>query len=143
MRKYLALALLLAGAANAQDAPAMRSAVPSDRAGNIATGSPELANQLPEPQVATRDVGNLLAAASAALAKGQTGAVQEALEQAETRALDRSVAYNDYTRPIDDPLIDEISQARQALGRGDAPGVARLIEAAQAQLRVPTKSTPR
>ncbi len=119
MYKYLAVALLLVGAAVAQDA-----------------GAPAIGNRLPALQVANHDIGTLLTAASTALAAGQTGQAQEALEEAETRALDRSVPYNDYNKPVDDPLIDEITEARQALGRGDKDAVQRLIEAAQARVRM-------
>ncbi|GLR65412.1 hypothetical protein GCM10010909_00900 [Acidocella aquatica] len=63
---------------------------------------------------------------------GQTGEAQEALEQAETRALDRSVPQNACNNMIMDPLVTDISQARQAFGMKDIPGTLRAIGAAQA-----------
>lgn len=128
MRQLLILGfVLLAGGAYAQ-----RSAVPSDQAGNILNGSPELARQLPAPQAAGDSVGALLDAAAAALMAGHSGEAQEALEQAETQALDRSVPYNDYKQAIADPVVTAIYQARQALGMNDIPGALRDVAAAQA-----------
>ena len=94
---------------------------------------------MPAPDVATHNVLSLLDAASQAGAAGTTGAAQEALEQAETEALDRSVPYHDYNQPDQDPLINEITEARQALGQGDLARVATLIRAAQAQAKIETQ----
>jgi len=104
----------------------------SNQASNIVDGSPQIAKQLPQPQASTDTVGGLLDDASAALMAGRTGEAQEALEQAETLALDRSVPYNDYKQAITDPVVSAISQARQALGMKDIPGALRSVAAAQA-----------
>lgn len=128
MRKFLIVGLLLvAGAACAQEP----SSVPSDKAGNILSGSPELANKLPAPQAAADTVSAMLDAAATALAAGRTGEAQEALEEAETRALDRSVPYHDNNKAIGDPVVTEISQARTALGSNDTAGAQRAIAAAR------------
>ncbi len=127
MRKFIFAGFVLIATA----AYGERSAVPSDLAGNILNGSPELANQLPAPPAGVITVNGLLAAANAALQAGRTGEAQEALEQAETRALDRSVPQNSGENPISDPLVNDISQARQALGMKDTPAALRSIAAAQ------------
>jgi len=128
MRKLIILSFLLASSA----AYAQRTAVPSDHAGNILNGSPELANQLPTPQASSDTVDGLLAAADSALQAGHTGEAQEGLEEAETRALDRSVPYNDNDKPATDPVVTSISQALQALGMKDIAGAHRAIDAARA-----------
>ena len=128
MRPMLILSMLLL----ASTAYAQRSAVPSNQAGNIVSGSPELANQLPTPQSAGGSVVSLLDDASTALKAGHTGEAQEALEEAETQALDRSVPYNDYKQAIAGPVVSAISQARQALGMKDIPGALRAVAAARA-----------
>src|SRR5690348_11620523 len=66
----------------------------SDKAGNILPeqdGS-SIAGRLPPPPLEENaSVRDFLVAARGALAAGRTGEAQEALERAETRALDRSV----------------------------------------------------
>jgi len=73
----------------------------------------------------------MLNAAISALQAGRTGEAQEALEQAETQALDRSVPQSEGTMPITDPLVTRISQARWALGTKNIP---RALIAANAAL---------
>jgi hypothetical protein len=68
-----------------------------------------------------------LHAAQAALNRRQTAVAEEALERAETRLLDRSVASAAAGRPDTRPVIDEISQARQALQGGDVDTANRLV----------------
>jgi len=71
-----------------------------------------------------------LRAAQAALAAGRTGQVEEALEEAQTRMLDRSVALGQTNDPSDNPTVIQISQARQALAAHDRAGCLQLIQAA-------------
>ncbi|WP_428536414.1 hypothetical protein [Rhodopila sp.] len=73
-----------------------------------------------------------LRAAEGALAAGRTGEVEEALERAQTRMLDRSVALGRTNDPSDNPTVGQISQARQALAAGDRAGCLQLIQAAVA-----------
>ncbi len=108
----------------------------SNSAGNIEPGSPEQARQLPSPQ-GDDTLNGLLNDAKSSLAAGKTGEAQEALEQAETRALTRSVAYNDNNKAIEDPVVSAINQARQALGQKDVAGAQRAIGAAQAAAFAP------
>ena len=89
-----------------------------------------IAPRLPDPAVgANASPRQYLMAARQALASGQTGVAQQALEQAETRQLDRSVAPSRANDAISGPVVSEISQARQALGNGDQAGAIRIIDA--------------
>lgn len=71
-----------------------------------------------------------LRAAQAALAAGRTGQAEEALEQAQTRMLDRSVALGQTNNPSDNPTVGQISQARQALAARDSAACLQLIQSA-------------
>ncbi len=134
----LAFLLCLAGSALAQ--PAADGARPgnvigtgqslprSDQAGNIngATTHSELAPNLPAP-ASSDDLQSLLLDARTSLQAGRTGEAQEALERAESRALDRSVPAGSERAPAADPLVAGISAALQALGGGDSAGaIARI-----------------
>ncbi len=74
-----------------------------------------------------------LANARDALAAGRTGEAQEALERAETRMLDRSVAPEDVRNPIRGPGVADVTAARRALASGDVPGAIQVINAALAR----------
>lgn len=106
----------------------------SDKAGNIngATTRSDLAPNLPAP--ATDSVRGLLMEARQDLASGRTGAAQEALERAETRALDRSIPVGTERIPSEDPLVAATGQARDALGNGNIQGAMAIIDNA---LRLP------
>jgi len=105
----------------------------SDKAGNITPGDTTsvLAPNLPSPPIgenaSSRDY---LLAARSALVAGRTGEAQQALEMAETRALDRSVALFQTNVRIRDPLVGEIEAALHALGEGDRMRAVQIIEAA-------------
>ena len=71
-----------------------------------------------------------LRAAQGALATGRTGAVQEALEQAQTRLLDRSVPLGQTNEPSTNPAISQIGQALQALHARDRATCMHWIETA-------------
>lgn len=103
----------------------------STRPGNITpsdTTSP-IAGRLPEPSAGedSSTLGYLLAARDA-LAGGQDGEAQEALERAETRSLDRSVPLFQTGTPSRKPVVEQIHAALQALGNGDRDLAARLID---------------
>ncbi len=105
----------------------------SDKAGNITQGDTTsvLAPNLPAPSVGENaSPRDYLLAARAALVLGRTGEAQQALEMAETRALDRSVPLFKTDVRINDPLIGEIEQALHALGEGDRERSVRIIETA-------------
>ncbi len=103
----------------------------SDRAGNLdaATTHSELAPNLPAPP-ASDDLQTLLLDARASLLAGRTGQAQEALERAETRALDRSVVRGSERVPASGLLVTQVSQALQALAAGQTEAAVRLIDAA-------------
>ena len=94
----------------------------STKAGNL---------NLPTPDVGENaSAADLLRAARSALIAGRTGEAQQALEMAQTRLLDRSVPLFQTDKPSDNPAVQQISQARQALLAGDRPTCMRLLEAA-------------
>jgi len=91
----------------------------------------EIAPNLPSPNVgANASPVDYLRAAQSALAAGRTGEAQEALEQAQTRLLDRSVPYGQTNSPSANPAIAQITQALHALAAGDRAQCLQLIEGA-------------
>jgi hypothetical protein len=83
------------------------------------TSSP-IAPALPAPNLAEgARPSDALRAAVGALAAGRTGEAQAALEMAETRMLDRSVALGQTGSPSDNPTVGQISRALQALAAND------------------------
>jgi hypothetical protein len=93
---------------------------------NAATTRSSLAPNLPAPDADT--VPALLATARQDLLAHRTGAAQEALERAETRALDRSIPVGTQNIPDQRRLIGEITQAREALAAGNLPGAVAVID---------------
>jgi hypothetical protein len=86
---------------------------------------------LPAPDLpADAKPSDALRAAQGALAAGRIGEAQDALEMAETRLLDRSVALGQTNDPSDNPAVGQISKARQALAAHDRAGCLALIQAA-------------
>ena len=105
----------------------------SDKAGNIVPEDTKsaLAPNLPSPAIGENaSPRDYLLAARAALVLDHTGEAQQALEMAETRALDRSVPLFKTDVRIQDPLVGEIEQALRALGQGDRVRAVQIIEAA-------------
>jgi len=102
----------------------------SDKASNLDahTTSSSLAPNLPAPQ-AGEEIQTLLIDARTALQAGRTGEAQEALERAETRALDRSVPAGDERFPAQDSLVHAISEARASLAAGNVAGAMAVITA--------------
>ena len=103
------------------------------RASNIDgadTGS-EIAPNLPSPQLGPNaSPVDYLRAAQSALAAGQTGEAQQALEEAQTRLLDRSVPYGQTDAPSANPAVQQITRALHALAAGDQAQCMQLIQAA-------------
>jgi hypothetical protein len=121
-----ATASIAAAAAQAQQ-PA------STRASNTGadTGAPQSAPRLPvAPLDDNSTAEQWLVAARSAIALGQTGKAQEAMERAQTRLLDRSVPLFRTNTPSTHPAIPLISQATRALGAGDRAGAMKLLEQA-------------
>ncbi len=109
----------------------------SDKASNITeadTRSVLAPNLPPPPRGENASPRDYLAAARGALAAGRTGEAQQALEMAETRALDRSVPLFQTAGPIEDPLVAEIEDALHTLSVGDRLRSMRIIEASIARL---------
>lgn len=102
----------------------------SNKASNATAGT---AGSVVAPRLPTPSAGDdasprgFLEAASRALTLGRTGEAQEALERAESRLLDRSVAPSRAGQPSQQALVTELQQARQALAADDRPRVQRLI----------------
>jgi hypothetical protein len=90
-----------------------------------------IAPNLPSPNVGEdASPRRYLEAARTALLVGHTGEAQQALEMAETRALDRSVPLFQTGVPSKSPLVGEIQQALDALGHGDRGQAVKIVEAA-------------
>ncbi|MBV9734367.1 MAG: hypothetical protein JO209_00555 [Acidisphaera sp.] len=105
----------------------------SSNASNITPGDTRspIAPRLPTPSVGDDSTpAGYLRAARQALASGQTGAAQEALERAESRLLDRSVAPSRANQPVRGPRISDITAARDALASGDRGRAIQAIDAA-------------
>jgi hypothetical protein len=107
----------------------------SNKASNTPGGPirSEVAPNLPSPALGP-DAGpaDYLQAARAALATGKTGEAQQALEMAQTRALDRSVPLGQTNTPSSSPLVTSIGDALRALGSGNRASAMRAIDAASA-----------
>ena len=71
-------------------------------------------------------------AAKHALAAGRVGEAQEAIERAESRALTRSVRPSQARMPDQQPLIQQLAEARQAVAADDRMRAVTLLEAAAA-----------
>ncbi|MFL5256946.1 MAG: hypothetical protein ACJ8AI_29460 [Rhodopila sp.] len=86
---------------------------------------------LPAPALAENSPPSAyLRAAQGALATGRTGEAQEALEQAQTRLLDRSVPLGQTNDPSGNPAVGQIAQALQALAAHDRATCMHWIETA-------------
>lgn len=141
--------LLLAGSALAQNPPRTptgarpgndigsgESLPRSNRASNTPGGPvrSEIAPNLPSPNLGPNaSPADYLRAARTALATGKTGEAQQALEMAQTRALDRSVPQGQTNSPSQSPLVTSIGEALRALGAGNRGSAMQAIDAATAQ----------
>jgi len=91
----------------------------------------QIAPNLPSPELGPNATpADYLRAAQGALQAGRTGEAQQALEQAQTRLLDRSVAYGQTNNPSDNPAVAQITQALHALAAGDTGQCMQLIRTA-------------
>lgn len=102
----------------------------SGRSSNISQADTrsEIAPRLPMPNVGPNaDAQQYVSAARRALQQNRTGAAQEALERAETRLLDRSTQADVGGMPASDPMVKQIADAREALGRGDRSGALTIL----------------
>ena len=95
-----------------------------------------IAPSLPVPAVGP-DSGprTYLEAAQRALAAGQTGEAQEALERAQTRMLDRSVVPSRADVPDQQPGVEDVNNALHALSAGDRGRTQQIITDILARLR--------
>ncbi len=109
----------------------------SSSASNITPGDTRsmIAPRLPgsEAMGTNETAGGLLRMAQRDLSAHRTGAAQEALERAETRLLDRSTPAGMTNTPDTGPMVQMISQAREALGHNDIAGAQNLISRAMTQ----------
>ena len=78
-------------------------------------------------------------AALRALAAGRIAEAQNAIEQAESRALTRSVVPSQAAQPSQQPLVQQLGQARLALGAGDKLRAVSILEAAAKNPQATTK----
>jgi hypothetical protein len=88
-----------------------------------------IAPALPEPPVGPNaSPSAYLQAAQSALAANQTGQAQEALENAETALLDRSVPQGAVNEPDQNPTVHNVNQALHALAAHDNATAMNLIQ---------------
>lgn len=101
----------------------------STRATNLTPSSrPEaLGSRLPDPNAVGGTPRDLLEAAQRLLSQGRTGAAQEALERAETRVLSRTTDPSMASQPDQAAMVQNIAQARRALGGRDLNGAKQAI----------------
>jgi len=102
----------------------------SPNASNITPGdtTSTIASTPPAPNVPLdASVQQLLMSASSAISAGQTGTGDEALEDAETKILTRSVVRTQADMPSADPVVAQIEQARTELGSHDKTGATQVI----------------
>lgn len=105
----------------------------SNNASNISATDTHssIAPNLPAPPVGDdASPRTYLTAARQALVAGRTGEAQEALERAESRALDRDVRPSLANQPSQQPLVTQIANARAALSTGNTAQTIQLIDAA-------------
>lgn len=112
--------------------PGLPSVEPlSPRASNINSSDVRsiIAPALPQPPVGPNaGPSAYLQAAQSALAANQTGQAQEALEDAETALLDRSVPLGAVNNPSDNPAVHNVNAALQALAAHDNAQAMNLIQ---------------
>ena len=105
----------------------------SNKASNISAADThsDIAPHLPQPAVG-RSAGadSYLQAAQEALKSHHTGAAQQALEMAETRLLDRSTPAGEAGTTDQDAAVQQVANARAALGNGDTKGAGTAIQMA-------------
>jgi hypothetical protein len=123
-----AAALALGGSAFAQNAPHNPQSTTASNISDTDTHS-SLAPALPAPGV-DMSPDQLLMRAREDVKAGRTGAAQEALEEAETRLLDRSTAPSQANMPDNGPRVDAVRRALVSLSSGDRHGAMQGIQMA-------------
>lgn len=132
MKKILLGCSMLAGLALAVQ-PGFAANPFSNHASNLATSTitSPIAPELPPTGLGPNaTIGQNLSVARTALSEGRTGVAQHALENAATLALTRSVTWGAGGTPDSSPLVQNISQALNALGRNDLAGAAHFTDLA-------------
>ncbi len=111
----------------------------SNNASNIdrANTKSPIAPRLPAPGLAEGSTpGQFLMAAKTALRQNHTGECQEALERAETRMLDRSIAQG--SNPVDvNARVGQVREARDALAHGNRARAGQIIDTLLASAEAP------
>ena len=110
----------------------------SDKASNATAGDTRslIAPRLPTPAAGDDSSPRaFLESAQRALVLGRTGEAQEALERAESRLLDRSVAPSRADVPSAQPVVAAVGDARRALAAGDRARSQQIIGEVLARLR--------
>jgi hypothetical protein len=88
----------------------------------------EVAPKLPSPDVgANGSAKDYLKAAAKALRGHRTGEAQQALEMAETRALESGGVTSNPDSPVSNPMVSKIDDALKALGKKDMQGARSAI----------------
>jgi hypothetical protein len=108
----------------------------SDQASNITPADTRsiIAPNLPSPPLGgDATPRDYLTSARASLAAGRTGQAQQALEMAETRALDRSVLQSQSDQQSGNRFVLQIAEARRALGDGNREQAVQFINGALSQ----------
>lgn len=96
----------------------------------LADNPPLQAPSSPDTSAEETKPSDLLRVAQGALATGRRAQAQEALEMAQTRLLDRSVAIGRTGEASTDPAVLAISQALQALAGKDRASAMEAIQTA-------------
>jgi hypothetical protein len=141
-RSVLSVPLLVAMSAAALSQPLPADARPGNELGGVVMDSRRITlaldntrsivvPALPSPPGGDdQRASDYLKAAQGALAAGRTGEARQALEMAQTRMLDRSVPMGQTNSPDDNPTVQQISRALQALAARDRATCMQLIETA-------------
>ena len=126
--------------------PSLPSVEPlSPRASNITGADTQsvIAPALPRADLPPNATAtDYLSAAESALAAGQTGRAQSALENAETLLLTRSVPLGATATPDQNPAISNIEAALHALAANDTQGAMSLVQQTIPMTRRPPPPPP-
>jgi hypothetical protein len=142
---FPALAQTATGARPGNEIGTGNSLPTSSNASNIGSADTHstIAPRLPTPPVADNaGARQFLTVAERALTRGRTGEAQEALERAETRLLDRSTAPGAENTPNSGPMIQQITDALNALGRGDTRQAQQIVASAISSADVGSNGMP-
>jgi hypothetical protein len=111
------------------DLPSVQPLSHRDSNINASDTRTKIAPALPSPGVGPdAPASEFLRAAANALASGQTGRAQEALEDAETQLLSRSMPADMIGQPDQNPAVGNIHSALQALGSHDPQRAMQIVQ---------------